>query len=113
VPQRFKIGSKSGKVKTVMCEEKYLKGHVAEIQETLDRGGSIAFAIFPDSLRTEVEKEFPGVDYEEQLYMFRYRIAKIEIPFHTLALVHISAKPSMTSKELSFGFQNSAGMLGQ
>jgi hypothetical protein len=79
VPPRFKIGSKSGKVKTVVCEEKYLKGHVAEIQETLDRGGSIAFAIFPDSLRSEVEKEFPGVDYGQGMERYIQNHPELEL----------------------------------
>jgi hypothetical protein len=68
LPPRFKIGCKrhgavgaSGKADTMLVAERVVVDHIEETREMVDRS-SMDFRVFPETLRGEVEKEFPGAE---------------------------------------------------
>jgi hypothetical protein len=81
---RFKIGCRrygvaSGKKTTVVIvAEKGSEEHIAEMREASDRH-PVEFRIFPESLRSDVEKEFPGVEYAQGMYQYVHNHPELEL----------------------------------
>lgn len=63
---------------TILIAEKGSEEHIAEIREASDRFAA-DFLIVPESLRSDVEKEFPGVEYAEGILRYVKNHPELEL----------------------------------
>jgi len=86
LPPRFPFGCRHRGLRTsepliVLVPERCLAEHRQEMRETMDRQPVDMF-IFPEALRPEVEKEFPGMEYVDAIRKYFLKHPETEVqPF--------------------------------